>query len=214
MNEIEKNKIAYDIANKELDKASKMFEERQIETINNSVKFSEKLSLSSVGIISLSMTFVGYLINENKQIFSLSFICCDYHFPIYVFMYFGWVCLMIVSILGLFIRHFSNNYLYFNSLRYYLESGKKATEKKIPYLETYSNIYDLDGNDREEMINNEKEVLKNREKLLSLPKMKKEDFFLKLQNSSIKIIIISFVIGIISILSFIILSINSLIKFE
>ncbi len=214
MNEIEKNKMAYDIANKELDKASKMFEERQIKTNNNSVKFSEKLSLSSIGIISLSMTFVGYLINENKQIFSSSLICCDYHFPIYVFLYFGWICLMVVSILGLFIRHFSNKYLYFNSLRYYLESDKKATKKKIPYLETYPNIHDINGKNKEEMINSEKEVLKNREDLLSLPKMKKESFFLKLQNISMQIIIVLFIAGMISVLVFIILSVDSLIKFE
>ena len=214
MNEIEKNKMAYDTATKELNKASKMFEERQIETNNNSVKFSEKLSLSSVGIISLSMTFVGYLINENKQIFSLPFICCDYHFPIYVFLYFGWGFLMVVSILGLFIRHFSNKYLYFNSQRYYLESKKETTEKRISFLKIYPNIDDVNDRSRKEIINDEKQELGNIEEQLSSSKRKKEDFLLKLQNSSMQIIIISFVIGIISILSFIILSINSLIKFE
>lgn len=200
--------IDYTILQKELEESQdnrviewKKFQEAEKEYRDSTVSFFDKISFYSAGIISLSITFLGYLLSQEKLIL----LSCFFKIPIYYFLYISWPLLMLALIAGLLVRRNDAFHNFFSCQCHYYKSEEEFHNKKTEFLEVYPHIISK-NNDIEKDI----EICKNNSKRL------KEDIICKLEKNENKyfkyytlvqkISVITFVLGIFFLLLFTIFS--------
>lgn len=94
-----------------MQKEVESFNKVQAEVRKELVEFNEKLAQHSVAIISLTIPFIGFLSSrggEEAVNFSQSFL----FFPLYLFLFVGWFCLVGALIFGASYRKRSADYSY------------------------------------------------------------------------------------------------------
>jgi ABC-type multidrug transport system fused ATPase/permease subunit len=194
-------------AQDEANSAWKKFDIAQINHKKEVINIFEKMSLYSAGIISLSITFVGYILSENKSVFLVDFI----NIPIYIFLYISWGVLTVNLIIGLIIRWADSLYLFFNYQHFFHKKRKESEEKKLELLNNYSNmIFSADSGRNEEIKICKTNIETLNEHLIKKTK-NKEEFYLKSVKWLQRISITMFIAGIIFLLAFVINATNSLI---
>ena len=117
-------------AQTELSENGGVFMKVQLEVKDKLISVAEKMSLYSAGIISLSFTFIGYLISQKSIKFSITFL----YIPAYYYLYLSWALLAINLLIGLTIRKFEALYDFYGSQRKYHESEKIFKRKKLKFL--------------------------------------------------------------------------------
>jgi len=104
---------------------SKANDEMQVARIT----FYEKIALYSGAIISLSITFIGYLISKDPSIF----LRVEFGIPLYVFIFFAWGFLATSLFAGIYIRLFHaqrlSRMLHVRWLRFRIETGERFLEE-------------------------------------------------------------------------------------
>lgn len=183
------------------------FDKIQINHKKEVINIFEKMSLYSAGIISLSITFVGYVLSENKSVLLVNLI----NIPIYIFLYISWVVLAINLIIGLVIRWADSLYLFFNSQHFVHEKRKESEEKKLELLKTYSNLVFSKESGRDEQIRIcEINIETLNSHLIKETKNKENLYFISVKWLQ-KVSVTMFILGIIFLLIFVIKATNLLI---
>jgi len=105
--------------------AGEKFEEAQHKTHEIFLSVIGKIGLFSAGIISLSITFVGYLTSNGKVDFSIKFL----HVPIYMYLFTSWIILVVALIFSLAYQWFEGKYMYSSYLLNWTKQEKVYVEK-------------------------------------------------------------------------------------
>jgi hypothetical protein len=148
MSEIEK-KISK--AEQEYKNAANNFNRIQEDTKKELSIFHEKLAQYSVAIISLSITFVGFLSSSKKEFnFSQELF---YHIPLYSLLFLGWFLLASTLILGLLYRQKDASHLR-------AESAKDLLTKRITLNTLNGHKSDDDQNSKNAHSNLSKEFFR------------------------------------------------------
>lgn len=148
---------ASDIINKQerLNKAGKHNQELSKEHLSALGKFYDNLALYSAGAISLSVTFMGYIISSKPEVLNESI----FGFGIINFLYISWFAFVVSFIASLLVKKYSAYHLSAFGFSNYTKHYKEFCEVKVQYLK--SNPQDLifqDG-DLDENLNVQKSNL-------------------------------------------------------
>ncbi len=189
-----------DSAQKEVNVAAQEFNEEQRNFKKSVSSIHEQMALYSSGIISLSITFLGYLLSSSGAADILR--STRIIVPIYWILYLRWL-LLASNILHMEAeKWFYSLYLFFNSQNNYHQKRKDLQEALIPYYQTYPNIVFEEGSDRGTAIDIAKqnvEILNNK----LIPKTSRmADRYYKWFGKLQKVSITSFALAIVLLLVF------------
>lgn len=181
------NKAKVENAQKEVQSAGQEFTEQQRGFKKSIAGIHEQIALYSSGIISLSITFLGYLLSSDKGVTAIQ--TARIIVPVYWILYVSWLLLTLSIVLMLLIKWFDALYLFFNSQHNYHQKRKELQEALIPYYQTYPNIIFEAGSNLDSEIrvaNTNIETLKN--ELIPKTFKKANDYYTwfdRLQKASI-----------------------------
>ncbi len=97
-----------------LSEAATSFSKANDDFVIAQTHFFEKIALYSGGVISVSITFTGYLLSRNAAVF----IAPIFGVPLYVILFLGWIFLFFSLLLGIYIELFTARNL---QLQFYSE---------------------------------------------------------------------------------------------
>lgn len=147
-------KQAIEDAQDKMRKVVKEFSSMQYKYRKNINSIYEKMAFYSAGIISLSITFIGFLVSREQHL-TQHFLCI----PIYVYIYSSWIILAITIILSLLIKWIDSKYLFYNSQLNYHKSRKELEEKRIDFFKNYPNIlFEKNSNQEKEIATSQKNI--------------------------------------------------------
>lgn len=130
------------------------FNAAQSETKEAHIAFYEKMAFYSAGIISLSITFLGYVISKNQTTIWVSLA----GIPLAYLIFTSWVLFACCLLIGIFYRRIWSDFLFYTSYKEYLEAQKTNCEERVSFQEHYpGHILSTHGKTREELIAIERE---------------------------------------------------------
>lgn len=194
-------------AQKATNKAVERFETSQISYKKEVTTVFEKMSIFSAGIISLSITFLTTLIPENKDLLTENTL----KIPTYIFLYVSWILLTLNLIVGLAIRWFDSLYNFFSAQLNWQKKRKELEKTNLQFNQRYPNIVFSQNSNRENEVAIGEKNIKTLTNFLIPETQKKETFYFKTGRIFQKIAVIFFVLGLLSLLFFIIKITNGLI---
>ena len=202
---IEKTK--YDVNVESLGKSAKNFEKVQVYTIDAGIVTVEKMAFYSAGAISLSITFLGYIIANYKSSILQSFL----FLPAYYFLYASWFLFVLTIVTGIMVRRLDAFYRYYAASKDYFLKRKNEKEQMIKLVDTdYPLILD-EGATKEsykEQVTGIIDIAINR-----IDKDKKNEiFYFKLKLWIQNIATISFILSIFLLILFATIITNKIIK--
>ena len=157
----------------------------------------EKMVFYSAGIISLSITFLGYLLNKDiNSLLTTEIIFC---FPNYFFLYFSWLCFIVVICSGIYVKYFNAKYFFHMLSEDVMDSCKEYEES----------ILNLDSNKSEVATISHNIEFFSKSKGISNKKKETSSFIKKLITA---IVFTLFPLGIIFLAGFAMFTTNLLIK--
>ena len=98
----------------EVEIARKIFEDTNTSYRDNSFQVFEKIAFYAVGSISLSITYVGYVLSQQTEVLKVSV----FYLPLYVYLFISWAFLVLSLFTTLFVIYksfFCNSYCSLNS---------------------------------------------------------------------------------------------------
>lgn len=209
MDPLQNQKLVQDVqsAQKATNKAAGYFEESQLTYKKEMITVFEKMSLFSAGIISLSITFVGALIPDNSTLLAENILGV----PVHVLLYISWASLTLNLIFGLAVRWADSMYLFFNAQGYWHKRRKKHEELNLQLNESYPNLVFSEDTSRENEIVIAKRNIETLSSTLIPRTKKKETFYFKVTKNIQKSATLTFALGILFLLIFVIKVTNGLI---
>lgn len=157
--QILKTKQELENAQNELENARKIFNETSNSYRSNILRVFEKIAFYSVGSMSLSITYVGYILSQKTGILNEIIFCL----PLYIYLFISWGFLVISLLTTLFVRWTDITYVFWARQKEYYKAKKKEHEKMIPFLDTYPTIIFSSGETKE----SEKAIYQNNIKTLN-----------------------------------------------
>lgn len=115
--DLQAEKIKFDQAEQQMLNASQRLDDTSLKVNEDLIKTVEKFALYSAGIISLSITFLGYLIEQNKTILLTEM----YKISLIGYLFLSWIFLVITLIIGLMVRFWNAFYLFYETTSDYLK---------------------------------------------------------------------------------------------
>lgn len=143
--QILKTKQELENAQNELENSRKIFNETSISYRNNILQVFEKIAFYSVGSISLSITYVGYVLSQKTGVLSE----IVFYMSLYVYLFISWGFLVVSLLTTLFVRWTDITYVFWARQKEYYQAKKKEHEKMIPFLETYPTLVFPSGKNKE-----------------------------------------------------------------
>ena len=125
-------KQRHDVSAEALNKSAEAFNQAQVDTIEAQLYVVEKMAFYSAGAISLSITFLGYLL-QKYNIFLLEKVL---FVPIYHILYLSWICSAITIITGISAKRVDSLYRYYVAVADYFGSNKTQQEKVLDLIDT------------------------------------------------------------------------------
>lgn len=146
-------KSRLDTADSVASQAGADFNKTQEDTKEQGVQVAEKIAFYSGGIISLTITFLGYILsNQNsRQILTPRLM----GMPLYYYLYISLIIFIATILFGLFARRFDAFYTFYAAYVHFIKKSKTREEKVLEMI--YSG-YPLVGDTPEEL---EKKTKKN-----------------------------------------------------
>lgn len=144
-----------------LSKAATHFDLTQINVNKDLVEVSEKITLYSAAIISLSLTFVGSVANATSRPFDAIFLGHPLKYTLFV----AWSLMLTAFISGLFVRWFNARHIYWTAATEWLKKRQRLRRAKIQYLGTGLTVVLTGGGSKEAYAAQEAEYLANDKKL-------------------------------------------------
>lgn len=184
-------KADLDTASDSLNKSATNFNEVQNQVKDTYAYILERIGFYSAGIISLSITFLGYVIDKYKSIFLGDFLKIHLFFYLYV----SWCFLVLSLTLSFANRWFNNSYSYYVSNQDYMEKNKTFKEKWLQLLQSGYPVVFREGEALEGSIIQTQGLVSHWGKLSDEHKTKR-DIFLKLKDFSQNVVLICFVLGV------------------
>ena len=185
--------------------ASVSFIDSQVKYRDSLLIVFEKFAFYSAGIISLSITFLGYLFSQDKCILTEYFL----YMPIYMYVYISWIFLIINLISSLFIRWTDSLYIFYNKQTYYYKSKKDFEDHKFKFMDIYPNmIFEKDKASDIAVCKNNINILGKTVDTLN----KQEARYFKIDKALRVVSVITFVLGIVMLLLFVLVSTYKLIN--
>lgn len=185
-------------AQNEVETARKLFEDANTSYRSNILQVFEKIAFYAVGSISLSITYVGYVLSQQTEVLKETIFCL----PLYVYLFASWAFLVASLLTTLFVRWTDITYVFWGRQKEYYKAKKKEGEKMIPFFESYPAIIFQEGKTKDTEIAIYRENLKTYTDIL-IPKTEKYEKQSFLLDRIIRYIAIaSFVIGILFLLFF------------
>ncbi len=191
-----------------LDEATEAFSQTNDELMSVTASFFEKIALYSGGIISVSITFIGYLLSIDTTVLLQKFLGLH----IYWIIFFGWLLLFLSLLLGIYIRLFSATYA---SRQMHSEWVKFFEKDRMNMLKMIrAGEASVNGINKEELpgwllgaedtVNRYSSVIKKSEKSVTI-----YDF---ISSYIRKITVLFFILGCLAVLLFVALSILSIVN--
>lgn len=199
-------KQRHDVSTEALSKSAESFNQAQIDTIEAQIYVVEKMAFYSAGAISLSITFLGYLLQKYNVLLTQHFL----FLPVYYVLYLSWICSTITIVTGIFTKKIDAMYRYYVAIAEYFDKNKTQQEKVLGLVETDYPIILDDGEtivsfkklttDRVDNFSKKIEGYKN-----------KESFYFKTKILVQNVSMISFVLSVLLLTLFAILITNKII---
>jgi hypothetical protein len=168
----------------------------------------EKMGFYSAGIISLSTTFIGFIISVDKSVIAQEL---AFQIPISLLLFASWFIFAACLVLAFAYKWFDNYYMYYSSKFNLVKNHRDYDKEQLKLIKADSNIdfaenitHEIYSNDLTKKIKQLEEIITNTDK--------KQKEHLKISTILQYIIPILFILGIILLLFFISLSISFLIK--
>ncbi len=185
-------------AQNEVETARKIFEDTNTSYRSNILQVFEKIAFYAVGSISLSITYVGYVLSQQTEVLKETV----FYLPLYIYLFISWAFLVVSLLTTLFVRWTDITYVFWARQKEYYKAKKKEGEKMIPFFESYPTIVFQEGKTKDTEIAIYRENLKTYTDVL-IPKTEKYEKRSFLLDRIIRYIAIaSFVIGILFLLFF------------
>jgi hypothetical protein len=131
-------------------KAGVSFNDTQIKVNEDIVQALQQLSYVAAGTISLSITFLGYLLSQGETTRAVLASHFLMGIPLIWLLFVSWILLSVAVILGLLYRFFNSWYLYGTAGSDWAETNKKAKEKMLEFIDAGLPIFFEETNDREQ----------------------------------------------------------------
>ena len=129
----------------EVEIARKIFEDTNTSYRDNSFQVFEKIAFYAVGSISLSITYVGYVLSQQTEVLKVSV----FYLPLYDYLFISWAFLVLSLFTTLFVRWTDITHTFWASQKEYYKAKKKKEEKKISFFQSYPNIVFQDGKSKD-----------------------------------------------------------------
>lgn len=160
-----------------LEKATTVFDSTQIKTNEDLVSVVEKVALYAAGIISLSVTFAGSILDRVSRPLDH----CFFHHPLKYSLFLAWFLLLVSFISGLFVRWFNAKTIFWVHAADWLKKRGLYSQTRVKYIESGSPVTISDGTSSGEFISKQKEAAeKDRNACDEFNNNKKRDFLLKI----------------------------------
>lgn len=187
-----------------LEEAANAYSDANDRLAEASAIFFEKIALYSAGIISLSMTFIGYLFSKDATVIQDKV----WSVPLYSFAFLSWILLFLSLVLGLSVRFFFARYLsrqlHTEWLRFFSDDWDRALrEGRTGELIRVQEADDIPANMR---LINQGVIVGDLKKVLTRSR-KSLDVYVKIGSFLRPVTISLFVFGCVAILFFVSLSI-------
>lgn len=112
-----------------LDESAKAYSQTSDELMSAYASFFEKIALYSGGIISISITFIGYLLSKDATVLLQEFL----GFHLYWLIFLAWALLFLSLMLGIYIRLFSATHMskqmHSEWVKFFEKDRKEALQK-------------------------------------------------------------------------------------
>lgn len=142
-------------------KSALRFNETQAKVIEEYVSVVEKIALYSAGIISLSITFFGGLLDKHVDLLHV----CVFGVATKNLLLYSWIAFLIAFITGLFTRWFNATYLFWSSRAEQVNDSNALTQARIDYAKADFEIVSLGGKNTQEWLINAEHVHEGNKKL-------------------------------------------------
>jgi len=196
--QILRTKQELESAQNEVETARRIFEDTNTSYRSNILQVFEKIAFYAVGSISLSITYVGYILSQQTEILKETV----FYLPLYVYLFISWAFLVLSLLTTLFVRWTDITCVFWARQKEYYKAKKKEGEKMIPFLDTYPTIIFPNDKDKE----SEKAIyqgnIKTLDDVLIPTTTKYEEKSFVLDRIIRYIAIASFIIGILILLFF------------
>src|SRR5271157_5400151 len=106
--------------------AIERFSAAQVESKEAHITFYEKMAFYAAGIISLSITFLGYVISKNQAVIWVVFAGA----PLAYLIFTSWILFVGCLLIGVSYRRIWSDFLFYTSYKEYLEAQKKNCEER------------------------------------------------------------------------------------
>jgi len=196
--QILKTKQELESAQNEVETSRKIFEDTNTSYRSNILQVFEKIAFYAVGSISLSITYVGYVLSQQTEILKE----IVFYLPLYVYLFISWAFLVLSLLTTLFVRWTDITYVFWARQKEYYKAKRKEGEKMIPFLDTYPTIIFPNGKDKESEKAIYQENIKTLDTVLIPTTIKYEEKSFLLDRIVRYIAITSFIVGILILLFF------------
>jgi len=153
-------KTALEDSQKEASRAIEQFNAEQMNYKERFLVIVDRIALFSVGTISLSVTFFGYLLSVNRLVLHVIL----FGIPLYYYLYSSWILLLASSVSCLIYRLVDAQYLFYGAQHYMQKARKKSHEALSRIYESdYPIIFSQDTTREKEIATAKKnvEILEN-----------------------------------------------------
>jgi hypothetical protein len=205
-------KILLDSAQNKASQGASFFNETQKWVNEEIVQGLHNLSYFSAGTISISITFLGYLIGQGDKAHDVLTINLFCNFKILWVLFISWGFLFITLLIGLLARFSNAWYRNYEAAFNWLSLSEESEKHKIKYMASGGTIVSPTSSNQKDVIQEIEESKNNYSKLAEISKRKK-GFYLDLTAWSRKISILCFILGMLLLLVFVILSVVFLLRF-
>ena len=199
-------KKRHDAAAEALGKSAESFNKAQVDLIETGLYVVEKMVLYSAGSISLSITFLGYLLGHYELLLAEKFLSV----PIYYILYLSWALSAITIVTGILAKSFDAYYRYYVAVSDYFTANKQQEEKVRDLANVGVPIFLEKGGTIDDFLQETTGRVDRYSKKIAKYK-KQEAFWFKLKMWILNSAIISFVFEILLLVLFAILITNRII---
>ena len=158
-----------------LPEAATAFSKANDDLVIAQVHFFEKIALYSGGVISVSVTFAGYLLSKNASAFTAPI----FEIPLYMVIFLGWILLFLSLLLGIYIELFMARNIQLQLYSEWADFYAKDRESMLAQIKNGQAIVsDVDASNLTEWVNKTEKVVEGYFKIADKvkPKLKLYDF--------------------------------------
>jgi hypothetical protein len=205
-------KILLDSAQSKASQGASFFNETQKWVNEEIIRGLHNLSYFSAGTISISITFLGYLIGQGDKAHDVLTISLFCNFKILWVLFMSWGFLFITLLIGLLSRFSNAWYRNYEAAFNWLSSSEESEKYKIEYMANGGIVVSPTSSNQQDVIKEIEESKNNYSNLAKISEQKKA-FYLNLTAWSRKISILCFILGMLLLLVFVIVSVIFFLRF-